>query len=69
MFRCPGCAGKDFEIRYGGKGLTPPPIVTCAQCRKTWWLSASWPEGVMRLIEPLPGTVSESGGKVVIGSL
>ena len=69
MFTCPDCAGKDFEIRYGGQLSGEPPTVTCTGCRKTWRLSASWPEGVIRLTEPWPEDVAASTSPVVIGNL
>ena len=70
IFTCSDCAGKDFEIRFGGADVAQsPPTVTCTGCRKTWRLSASWPEGVIRLIAPWPEDVPAIASPVVIGNL
>jgi transposase-like protein len=59
MLTCPACGSKDYEIRFGGSDpVAAPPSVTCAACRKTWQLRASWPDGHTRLIpewEPAAG--------------
>jgi hypothetical protein len=41
LVTCPGCGGKDWEIRMGGLGSRPPASVTCAGCLGMWWLKPS----------------------------
>jgi hypothetical protein len=41
LVTCPGCGGKDWEIRMGALDSRPPATVTCAGCLAMWWLESS----------------------------
>jgi hypothetical protein len=68
LVTCPDCGGKDWEIRMGAEGSSPPATVTCAGCLGLWWLESScdWRDpGKVRMREampkvaPLPGHVPD----------